>query len=387
MSIDRRWPLVATCSRGLEQVLAEEVRAFGGADVASTRGAVRFEGSAEVLAAVCIGARTAMRVLSPLAVASVSDRSDLYRLASDVAWEEFLTSGGSLWVDVAGRHPGFANTRFAAQVVKDAVVDRMREQSAGRPSVDRDAPDLPIHLHLGRDGVSLSLDCVGAPLSRRGYRPASGPAPLNEALAAGLLLLAGYDGSAPLVDPFCGGGTLAIEAGLIANRLAPNLTRSFAFERFPGHDPDVLNDVRERFRKQSSRAPAPIEGRDADPAAVRAARANARRAGVIQTVRFGQQEATAMTLPEDAGLIVANPPYGQRMGEGQALGMLYQAFGDRLKAVGEGWTAWLLVGDADLVKRVGLKASRRIPVHNGPIECRWLRYDLYAGSKKSRGEG
>jgi putative N6-adenine-specific DNA methylase len=382
MSAQPGWPLVATCSRGLEEVLEAEIRDLGGRDVARRRGAIQFRGNARSLARVCIGARSAMRVLSPLTAGDVADRGGLYELARTVEWERFLRPGGTVWVEVAGRHPTLTNTRFAAQVVKDAVVDRLRDRTGSRPSVDRENPDLPIHVHLGTDSVSLALDAAGSPLSRRGYRPRSGPAPLNEALAAGLLLMAGYDGTMSLVDPFCGTGTLVIEAALIANRLAPNLRRRFAFERFPGHDPKILETVREEFRAQSTRAEAPIEGRDSEPAAITATLANARRAGVIQTVRAVQEEATAMTLPETPGIIVGNPPWGQRMGEGTNLDILYGSFGDRLKAVAEGWIAWLLVGESSLAKKVGLRASRRIPVFNGPVECRWLRYDLYAGSKK-----
>jgi putative N6-adenine-specific DNA methylase len=382
MSGSPGWPLVATCSRGLEQVLEAEIQDLGGRDVARQRGAIQFQGDARTLARVCIGARSVMRVLSPLAVGRFGGRDGLYDCARSVAWERFVRPGGTVWVDVAGRHPALTNTRFAAQVVKDAAVDRIRDLKGWRPTVNREKPGLPIHVHLEADGGSIALDAAGSPLSRRGYRPRSGPAPLNEALAAGLLLMAGYDGTVPLVDPFCGTGTLVIEAALIANRLAPNLNRRFAFEGFPGHSPRVLDEVREEFRAQSTRAPAPIEGRDAESAAVTATLANARRAGVIQTVRAFQEEATAMTLPEEPGIIVGNPPWGQRMGEGTNLEILYGAFGDRLKAVAAGWSAWLLVGESSLAKKVGLRASRRIPVYNGPVECRWLRYDLYAGSKK-----
>ncbi len=374
--------LIATCSRGLEDVLADEILDLGGLRVEAGRGMVRFHGDRQTMIRSCLGLRTAMRILIPVASGSAGDREQLYRLASRVAWEDYLTPGGTLAVNVAGRNSAFGNTVFAAQVVKDAVVDRIRDRIGGRPSVDLVKPHVPIHLHLRQGEASISLDAVGTPLSKRGYRPKGGPAPLNSALAAGLLLLADYDGERPLLDPMGGTGTFGAEAAMIATRMAPGLYRRFAFERWPDHRQDLLVKVRRDLEAQQRPAPFPIVSADHDPKALKVAKQNLGSAGVTQWVDIVPGEATAMDPPGEGSLIVINPPYGKRLGEAGALKGLYSALGDRLKAIGGDSTAWILAGNRELSKNIGLKASRRIPVFNGPIECRWMRFDLYEGSRR-----
>lgn len=374
--------LVATCSRGLEDLLADEVHELGGLGVEAGRGMVHFEGDRLTMMTCCLGLRTAMRVLIPVATGSAGDREELYQLAARVPWEEYLTPGGTLAVTVAGQSLAFTNTVFAAQVVKDAVVDRVRDICGGRPSVDLVKPHVPIHLYLREDEASISLDAVGTPLSKRGYRPKSGPAPLNSALAAGLLLLAEYDGERPLLDPMGGTGTFAAEAAMIATRMAPGLYRRFAFERWPDHRKDLLVKVRRELESQQRPAPCPIVSADHDPKSIKVAKQNLGAAGVNQWVEVTPMEATAMEVPGEKSLIVMNPPYGKRLGEAGALTALYSALGDRLKAIGGDSTAWILAGNRELAKCIGLKASRRVPIFNGPIECRWMRFDLYEGSRK-----
>ncbi len=374
-------PLVATCSRGLEEILAAEINGLGGHRVEAGRGMVSFEGDRATMMRCCFGLRTAIRVLLPLRSGAVRNREDLYSLTASVAWEEYIEADGSLSVQVAGSSPAVDNTRFAALVVKDAIVDRMRRRRGKRPSVDLEKPDFPIHLHLGRE-CSLSLDCAGTPLSRRGYRPKGGPAPLNEALAAGLLMLAGFDGSRPLLDPMGGTGTFAIEGALIATDSAPGLYRDFAFQRWPGHRTELYDDVREELRERMRPAAHPIVTMDADPKAVRTMKRNVGSAGMEKWVSIRQGEVTTMEVPEPGALIVMNPPYGKRIGEESALVGVYSAIGDRLKAVAAGCTAWMLMGNRELSRHIGLQASRRIPVFNGAIECRWMRFDLYEGSRK-----
>ncbi len=376
--------LFATCSRGLEDVLACEVSALGGKKVEAGRGMVRFHGDVRMMMRACLGLRTAIRVLVASASKNVAGRDDLYALARGVPWEDFLPRGGTLGVTVAGQSAVFNNTHFAAQVVKDAVVDRIRDRRRERPSVDLKRPHLPIHLHLREGQASIALDAAGPPLSKRGYRRHGGPAPLNEALAAGLLLLTGYDGEQPLLDPMGGSGTFAVEAAMIATATPPGRYRRFAFERWLGHDPSLLDEVRRDLDAGRRPAPQPITAQDANSGAVRAARHNLKDAGMEEWVEIEQGEATIMQSPGEGGLIVINPPYGKRLGESSALGALYCALGDRLKSVGASCTAWILAGDRGLAKKIGLKAARRIPVFNGPIECRWLRYDLYEGTRKSK---
>lgn len=372
--------LVATCSRGLEPVLAAELEGIGAGDVATGRGAVTFDGDLTTLYRANLELRTAMRVLLPLASGPVGDREALYRLAVAVRWEGLVQPGATFAVEAVGRHPLLA-AHFAAVVVKDAVADRLRRVRGSRPDVDRSRPDLGLHLRLEREAASLSLDASGEPLSHRGYRPAGGPAPLAESLAAGILLLASYDGSQPLLDPMCGTGTLAVEAALIATRTAPGHARRFACERWPGHDPALLARLRDRARARTRPAAAAILARDLDPAAVAAARRNLEAAGMAPWVRVEAGDLDLAGLPAGS-LVVTNPPYGHRIGEVSDLRPLYRRLGDGLKHHAAGSTAYILVGDRELARELRLAPRRRVVLFNGPIECRLLEIDVVAGSHR-----
>jgi putative N6-adenine-specific DNA methylase len=373
--------LVATCSLGLEEVVARELLALGVRQVAPGRGVVRFEGTLATVCRAVLWLRAAMRVMVRLAGGRAVDRRSLYDLAVDVTWEEWFAPEVSFAVDVAGRSRAFANSAFAALVVKDAIVDRLRARWGTRPDVDRRSPDLRVHLHLGEGVAELSLDGAGEPLSHRGYRPRGGPAPLAESLAAGILLLAGYDGGVPLVDPMCGTGTIAIEGALIATNTAPGLHRRFACERWACHDPEQLGRLRDEARGLVRGARAPVIARDADPRAVAATRRNAAEAGLTGVIAAEQGDIDTLAVPGPGTIVVMNPPYGQRLGSAAALPALYRRIGDALKRGAVGCTAWLLAGDRELAKQVGLRADGKVRLFNGPIECRLLRFDLYAGSR------
>ncbi len=364
--------------------MASELLALGYAATRTVRGAVEFSGGLEALYRANLWLRAATRVLLRLAAGSAGSREELYGLAAQVPWEELVAPEQTVAVAVAGRHPAFANTALAALVVKDALVDRLRRLRGRRPDVDRRDPDVRVQLHLGPEATSLHLDASGEPLSHRGYRRDGGPAPLSEALAAGALLLAGYDGAAPFLDPMCGSGTIAIEAALIATRRAPGLQRRFACQRWWFHDPHLLARAVEEARAASRKAPAPVHASDLNEAAVRATEWHAPRAGVGDVVQARRRDARRLLLPGPGTLILTNPPYGERLGEREGLRPLYRALGDALKRRAVGATAWLLVGDPELAKEVGLRASRRIPLFNGPIECRLLRFDLFAGPAAHR---
>lgn len=380
-------PLVATCARGLERVLADELRGLGADAVAPDRGSVGFAGDLRTVYDVNLRLRTAMRVLVPLVRGPVASRDQLYDLVASVSWEDVFARGQTLAVEVVGRHRAFRKTTFAGQVVKDAVVDRLRKKTGRRPDVDRDDPDLALHLRLVDKGpATLSLDASGEPLSHRGYRPRGGPAPLAESLAAGILLIAGYDGSAPLLDPMCGTGTFAVEAALIASRTPPGLHRAFAFERWSFHDLRLFEEVTREASRGHGQPAQPIVARDRSERAVRATRRNLQAARMDRFVQVEQRDALDLRLPwGEGGVIVANPPYGKRVGEVDKLFGLYRRFGNSLKREATGATAWLLVGEPRLAKSIGLKPARRIPLWNGPIECRLLQFEMYEGSRKRRG--
>jgi putative N6-adenine-specific DNA methylase len=376
-------PLVATCSRGLEDVLADELRALDVKGVAAGRGFVGFTGGLRAVYDANLRLRTAVRVVIPMVRGQVKGKDDLYDLAATVPWQKIVQRGQTIGIDVAGRSHVFSNTNFAAQVVKDAVVDTIRSRQGWRPSVDRSNPDMRLHLHLSDGLTSLGIDSTGEQLSHRGYRPRGGPAPLAETLAAGILLLAGYDGSQPLLDPLCGTGTFAAEAALIATRTPPGLRREFAFESWVTHDVQLYQEIVRTAGREHRDAPAPIVARDRDEHAVEAAQGNLKAAWMNRWVEVEQRDALDLELPwSEGGVIVANPPYGKRVGDVDRLGAFYKRFGDELKQKAQGATAWLLVGNRQLANQIGLKAKRRIPLFNGPIECRLLKYELYEGTRK-----
>jgi putative N6-adenine-specific DNA methylase len=372
------WSCAATCTRGLEDVLARELAAMGVADPVPGRGVVRFGGGPHTVAAANLRLRTAMRVLVELAGGSAGSRQALYDLVAGVPWEEWVDRSQSIAVTAAGQGEGFTNTAFASLVVKDAVVDRLRARLGWRPDVDKEDPDVRIWIHLAGADAAVGVDSTGEPLSHRGYRPRGGPAPLAESLAAGILLLAGYDGSQPLLDPMCGTGTIAIEAALIAAGIAPGAGRSFAFQRW--RLAGKVEAGAAGAREMPARRPpaAAIHAGDLDPRACAATRANALAAGVGDIVQVTRMEATKLPSLAPGTMIVSNPPYGQRLGSGDDLRGLYRDLGESLKAAARGCTAWLLVGDLALLKAVPLRPSRRIVLFNGPIECRLVRYDIRA---------
>jgi putative N6-adenine-specific DNA methylase len=387
IELGKSQPLTATCARGLERVLADELRDLGVEAVAPDRGAVMFAGDLRTVYDVNLRLRSAMRVLAPLVRGAVNTREDLYDLAASVAWEDIVADNQTFAVEVVGKHRSFHRTTFAGQVVKDAIVDRLRKIRGRRPNVDRENPDVRLHLRLVENGpLTLSLDSTGEPLSHRGYRPRGGPAPLAETLAAGILLLAGYDGSEPLLDPMCGTGTFAVEAALIATQTPPGLHRAFAFERWGVHDQLIFEEVQHEASHGHRDAPQPIIARDRAERALRATGRNLKAAWMERWVELEQRDALDLLLPwGTGGVIVVNPPYGKRQGEVEKLFGLYRRFGDSLKNQATGATAWILAGEPRLAKSIGLKPSRRIPLFNGPIECRLLKFEMYEGTKKHKG--
>jgi len=389
MTADQRasFAMAATCSRGLEEALDNELSRLGATDVSARRGAVVFTGDLACLYRCNVALRTAQKVLVTLTQGQVRDKKELYELSSRPPWEELIREGQTFAVEAVGSSQHFASPLYAAQVVKDAVVDRIRRRTGQRPDVERRDPDLRLHLHLAAPRVSLSLDSSGEPLAHRGYRPHSGPAPLAETLAAGILLLAGYDGSQPLLDPMCGSGTIVVEAALIATGSAPGLRRRFACERWRWHEAQLLERVRSLARAAQRTAPAPIVAADADRRAVTATLANLRRAGVASAVTVRAAALRQLEELDPGTLVVSNPPYGHRMGKVEELTQLYREIGDTLKRSAVGSNAWLLAGEPELAKHIGLKPSRRIILYNGPIKCRLLRFELYAGSKLLKRRG
>ncbi len=376
--------LAATCSRGFEHVLADEIRRLAASNVTEGRGVVTFRGGLETIYRVNLWSRTAIRVLIRLAARHVTCRDDIYAMARQVEWQRWLSVRDTFAVETAGRTPVLTHSGFAALLVKDAIVDDFRERTGRRPSVDRSRPSVRIRLHLSARESSILIDTSGQPLSRRGYRRYGGAAPLSESLAAGMLLLAGYDGTRPFLDPMCGSGTIAAEAALIASNTAPGLYRRFAVERLPCHDARMLAGIRAAAERSRRDPTVQISASDCDATILTAARRNFERARLNRWISLTHRDFEDLELPGENTLIVFNPPYGHRLDGRGELTSLYRKIGDTLKQRAQGATAWILVGSGELARSIGLHASARIILFNGPLECRFLRFDLYAGSRSGR---
>lgn len=378
----------ATCEAGLEEILAAELDALGAAETEVGRRGISFSGSRELMWRANLESRTANRILVRIARFGIRDRDDLYGQVALLPWSDWMDVDQTLAVDSIISDRKLIARQLANQVVKDAICDRFRRETGRRPSVDRGSPDIPINIHVHGQRCTVSLDSSGARLHRRGYRTGAGVAPLKETLAAGILAMAGYTGERPLVDPMCGSGTFLIEAALIARRMSPGVLRlgrrgeGFAFQRWLGHDPRafhrVVDDLRERSLPHS---PAELSGSDTDGGVLGAARKNAARAGVANDIQLDRGSVADASPLYPGGVLVTNPPWGERMGDPEELARLYATIGDTLKQRFAGYTAFVLAGDRTLAGRIGLKPARRIPIHNGPIECRLLRFELWSSAR------
>ena len=374
-----RQQFFATTAKGVEEVLAAELVRLGVPDVVAEGGGVRFAGGLEAAYRANLWLRSASRVLMPLAEFACETPEELYQGARSIPWTEYLTTAMTLAVDCNLRDSTLTHSGFVALKTKDAIVDELRDRLGSRPNVDTKDPDLRVNVRLFRNRCTVSLDCSGTPLDRRGYRLDRHEAPLKENLAAALVELSGWDGGSPFLDPMCGTGTIAIEAALKALRVPPGLLRAgFGFQRWPGFDRGLWERLVQEARQGMLTAlPAPVLGSDISHSAVAMANENARRAGVAGKLSLGRGEITELSPPQGPGILIFNPPYGKRLGEEEALKPLYKEIGDVMKKRCKGYTAYLFTGNLELAKCVGLKASRRIVLYNGPIECRLLKYEMY----------
>ncbi len=379
----------ATCPKGLEYLLRDELTALGAEDVREALAGVHFSGTQETALRACLWSRLASRVLFPLATFDAADADALYDGVAAVDWSVHLADNATLAVDATCSHSHLTHTRFIALKVKDAVVDQCRRRSGQRPDIDVEQPDVRLNLHLKRNRATLSLDLAGTPLHRRGWRSGQGAAPLKENLAAAILLRAQwpsiYSEGGALLDPMCGGGTLLIEAAWMAADVAPGLRRDyFGFIAWRGHDATawqtLVDDARARADAGLRGLRSCFIGSDSDPHALALARANAQQAGVAGFVQLQRHDLAHVAPPPDAesGLVVTNPPYGERLGDRTELPALYASLGAVLRAHFCGWHAAVLAGDADLGRAMGLRASKRYQLFNGALETPLLIFEHIA---------
>lgn len=383
--------LYIACPRGLEGLLADELADFGAEVTGTTVAGVHAQADTAMAYRICLWSRLANRVVLCLLREQGIERPEaLVEAARRVDWGAHLRAGSSLAVDFHGQSEHIRHTRFGAQSVKDGIVDAMRAAGRERPAVDLKTPDARIYAHLHRGRLLLGLDLVGGSLHQRGYRRDAGHAPLKENLAAALLMRADWPARArrgePLVDPLCGAGTLLIEAALMAADIAPQLSRDyFAFEAWVGHDPDAWRELQREAQARANvgrrRVKSKLYGRDQSPPAIAAAKANAMRAGIPALIDLQGAEVAQLTRPEGVdgpGLVITNPPYGERLGELPEVVPIYTALGERLRAEFEGWQLALFTGNPDLGHRTGLRAEKQYAFKNGPLDCKLLLIPVVA---------
>jgi putative N6-adenine-specific DNA methylase len=369
----------ATVARGLEEVAAEELAQLGATNIQPEFTGVRFTGDKKLLYRVNLWSRIIFRVLVPIAQFPCHNAQQLYRNIQEIDWSDYLTPDQTFAVHCTGSNRQLNHTHFTALQVKNAIIDQQRQQFKQRSDIDPKNPDLNINFHIHQTKGILSLDSSGSSLHRRGYRAAMGKAPLKETLAAALLELAEWDTNLPFLDPLCGSGTLPLEASLKALNVAPGLFReSFGFMNWKDFDSELWQELEtEAEDRQKAQLPAMIMGCDRDSEMIYQADCNAQQCGVADQITLIQRSLEQLEAPSDKGVILCNPPYGERLGNAAELGGLYKQLGDTFKQRFKGWTAFILCGNKALSKQVGLRTSRRTAVYNGSLPCTLLKYELY----------
>lgn len=369
----------ATVARGLEPLAAAELQRLGARVVKEEFCGVSFQGDQTLLYRVNLWSRLVFRILVTLQECPCRNADQLYQGIQSLDWRDFIPPDKTLAVTATGKNRQLNHTHYTALQVKNAIVDQQRQHWGQRSNVDPKNPDVQVNVHIRNDCCTVSLDSSGRSLHRRGYRPAVGAAPLKESLAAALVQLSEWPENVPLLDPLCGSGTLPLEAGLSALNIAPGLFQDeFGFQTwldFDGALWEQLKQEAESARKDKLKTL--VWGCDHDPDILHQARVNARRCGIADQLRFFEQSLETLEAPSDTGFILCNPPYGERLGNREELGDFYKLLGDVLKQRFKGWTAFILSGNKELAKYIGLKSAQRIPVYNGSLPCQWMKYELY----------
>ncbi|MFY0677227.1 MAG: bifunctional 23S rRNA (guanine(2069)-N(7))-methyltransferase RlmK/23S rRNA (guanine(2445)-N(2))-methyltransferase RlmL [Neptuniibacter sp.] len=380
--------LFLTCPKGIEQLLEDELNQLGLTETKQTIAGVQCQGELADAYRTCLWSRLANRVLMPLLETEAETAEDLYQAVQQIDWLEHMRSEGTLLIDFTGRTQGINNTHFGALKVKDAIVDQIRDKTGARPSIDKVAPDLRINVRMHRGKLTVALDLSGDSLHRRSYRLKAGEAPMKENLAAAVLIRSGwpekFKDTGLMLDPMCGSGTLLIEAAMMAADIAPGLQRKrFGFSRWNGHQRQLWDELIAEAQSRKAKGILDLNiqlfGRDQDSKVLRSARQNAERAGVLEYIDFETcriEELDRSKLPEGEGVMITNPPYGERLGETQQLMFLYRHLGDKLKEQFAGWTAVIFTSNPDLCKVTGLRADKQYKLFNGALESRLFIYPI-----------
>lgn len=376
--------MVAKTFFGFEDVLVKELQLLGAVDVKPGTRMVSFKGDKGFMYKANLGLRTALKILKPISSFAVYNEENLYRGVQTIDWSEYISAHQSFVIDATVFSDNFNNSQFVALKAKDAIVDQFRNKLGKRPNIDKDFPDLRINIHLQKDMCTVSLDSSGASLHHRGYKTATNIAPINEVLAAGMLLMSGWDGRTDFIDPMCGSGTILTEAAMIACNIPANINRKeFAFERWNDWDADLFDKIQESLLKRVREFHYTIKGYDKAPSAVLKAIDNVRNANLEEYIQIETANFFDSSKETEGPLhMVFNPPYGERLDID--LERFYREIGDTLKQGYPGTEAWFITGNVEALKYVGLRPSRKIKLFNGKLEARFVKYELYAGSKKGK---
>ncbi len=384
MNLHANAKLFAPCPRGLESSLAAELVELGASDVQAVAGGVGFQGGMSVIYRANLESRIATRVLLRLFTVPYRTEEDIYRASYELDWPQRFDVGRSIRVYLTAQRCPLKSLDFLTLRIKDAVCDRFRSAVGSRPNVDTRAPEVRIHAFLDATQFTLYLDTSGEPLFKRGARAAQGEAPIKENLAAGILKLTGWQPGTALLDPMCGGGTFLVEAAQRSLDIAPGLARSFGFEKLKDFDATLWRALHaEAEGRRKPLVELPIYGSELYGDTLKFAQANLQASGLEHAVQLKQANALEISAPAEAGVLITNPPYGERMGEQQELAAFYPKFGDALKQKFAGWNCYILSADMSLPKLIKLKVSKRTPLFNGALECRLFEYKIIAGSMRS----
>lgn len=382
--MENNFKMIAKTFFGFEEILAKELQVLGAQDVEQGVRMVSFKGDKGFMYKANLSLRTALKILKPIYHFRAYNEQSLYKGIQGIDWSKYLNANQSFVIDVTLHSDHFNHSQFVALKAKDAVVDQFRDRFGKRPNIDKDFPDLRINLHIHNDQCSVALDTSGQSLHQRGYKTATNIAPINEVLAAGMLLLSGWDGQGDFIDPMCGSGTILAEAAMIACNIPANINRKeFAFEKWNDWDNDLFDKIVDSLMNKTREFHYTIKGYDKAPSAVTKAKDNIYNANLADYVTISQQDFFT-TEKETRGPLhmVFNPPYGERLDVNME--RFYREIGDTLKQSYPGTNAWFITANIEALKFVGLKPSRKIKLFNGKLETRFVKYEMYEGSKRTK---
>ncbi len=375
---------IAKTFHGLEEVLAQELSEICAKDITLLNRAVSFRGNNELMYKANYHLRTALRILEPILSERIINEYQLYDAVKSINWQQYLNNNETLYVDSVVSSSYFNHSRFVSQKVKDAIVDQFKELTGRRPSVDNNDPTVRINVHIARDKLVLSLDSSGDSLHKRGYRVEQGNAPINEVLAAGLILLTGWNGNKNFIDPMCGSGTLPIEAVLIAYNIPPGTYRKkYGFENWHNFNPELFKEIIDH-KEEKKNINFSIIGSDISKKAIQIARRNASNALLTKKLSFSLCSIDNFSAATNEGTAVINPPYGERLKDAE-INSLYSYIGDSLKKRFSDYDVWIISSNKNALKKIGLRTSKRLTLFNGPLECKYHKFEIYEGSGNKRG--